>query len=288
MLQTKNDKVFSIITYVIMSIFGLSIILPFFNLLATSLSDPVAVSNGKITFFPVGFNISAYKYVFNNKQFWNGFKSTLFITVVGTFLSLIITTLTAYPLSIKKFKGRKVFLVIFIVTMLFNGGLIPNYILITGLGLRDSYLALILPGLISVYNMLLVKNFFETLPESLMESAKIDGAGELRIFKDILIPLSLPTLATVALFYAVGFWNSYFNGMLYISSPEKMPLQTYLQTLLNMSQIPAHELPPHVADSLTTDSIRAASIFTATVPILVLYPFLQRFFVKGLVLGSDK
>lgn len=288
MIESRSDKVFSVVVYVILTIFGLSIILPFFNLLATSLSDPVAVSNGMISFLPVRFTTGAYRFVINNTQFWNGFRTTVIVTVVGTLGSLVVTTLAAYPLSIKKFKGRKFFLILFIITMLFNGGLIPNYILITALGLQDSIGALILPGLISTYNMLLVKNYFETLPESLYESAKIDGAGELRIFISIVLPLSLPTLATVALFYAVGYWNAYFNGMLYISTPSKMPLQTYLQTLLNMAYIPAHELPPEVANSLSTDSIRAASIFTATVPILILYPFLQRFFVKGLVLGSDK
>ncbi|MDY0211148.1 MAG: carbohydrate ABC transporter permease [Acholeplasma sp.] len=288
MIESRSDKVFSVVVYVLLSIFGLSIILPFFNLLATSLSDPVAVSNGMISFLPVRFTTGAYRFVINNTQFWNGFRTTVIVTGVGTLGSLVVTTLAAYPLSIKKFRGRKFFLILFIITMLFNGGLIPNYILITALGLQDSLGALILPGLISTYNMLLIKNYFETLPESLYESAKIDGAGELRIFVSIVLPLSLPTLATIALFYAVGYWNAYFNGMLYISTPSKMPLQTYLQTLLNMAYIPAHELPPEVANSLSTDSIRAASIFTATLPILILYPFLQRFFVKGLVLGSDK
>ncbi len=288
MIESRSDKVFSVVVYVILTIFGLSIILPFFNLLATSLSDPVAVSNGMISFLPVRFTTGAYRFVINNTQFWNGFRTTVIVTAVGTLGSLVVTTLAAYPLSIKKFRGRKFFLILFIITMLFNGGLIPNYILITALGLQDSLGALILPGLISTYNMLLIKNYFETLPESLYESAKIDGAGELRIFISIVLPLSLPTLATIALFYAVGYWNAYFNGMLYISTPSKMPLQTYLQTLLNMAYIPAHELPPEVANSLSTDSIRAASIFTATLPILILYPFLQRFFVKGLVLGSDK
>lgn len=288
MIESRSDKVFSVVVYVLLSIFGLSIILPFFNLLATSLSDPVAVSNGMISFLPVRFTTGAYRFVINNTQFWNGFRTTVIVTAVGTLGSLVVTTLAAYPLSIKKFRGRKFFLILFIITMLFNGGLIPNYILITALGLQDSLGALILPGLISTYNMLLIKNYYETLPESLYESAKIDGAGELRIFVSIVLPLSLPTLATIALFYAVGYWNAYFNGMLYISTPSKMPLQTYLQTLLNMAYIPAHELPPEVANSLSTDSIRAASIFTATLPILILYPFLQRFFVKGLVLGSDK
>lgn len=288
MKLSKGDRIFTISVYVILTIFGLTIILPFFNLLAVSLSDQVAVSNGEVTLFPVRFTLSAYKFVLDNTQFWNGFKSSVIVTVIGTVLALIVTTLTAYPLSNKKFKGRKAFLIFFIIVMLFNGGLIPNYILITGIGLRDTYAALILPGLLSIYNMLLIKNYFETLPESLIESAKIEGAGELTIFTKIVLPLSLPTLATIGLFYAVGFWNSYFNGMLYISTPSKMPLQTYLQTLLNMSHIPAHELPPDVADSLSTESIRAASIFTATLPILILYPYLQKFFVKGLVVGSEK
>lgn len=288
MIESRSDKVFSVIVYILLSTFGLLIILPFLNLLATSLSDQVAVSNGMVSFWPKRFTLSAYKFVIQNKQFWNGFKTTIFITVVGTLLSMVVTTLTAYPLSLPKFKGRKFFLILFIIVMLFNGGLIPNYLLINQLGLRNNRWALILPGLISTYNMLLVKNYFETLPMALYESAKIDGASEFRIFAYITLPLSLPTLATVALFYAVGFWNSYFSGILYISSPDKMPLQTYLQSLLNMSYIPAHELSPEVAERLSTESIRAASIFTATVPILVLYPFLQKFFVKGLVMGSEK
>ena len=288
MIESRSDKVFSVIVYILLSTFGLLIILPFLNLLATSLSDQVAVSNGMVSFWPKRFTLSAYKFVIQNKQFWNGFKTTIFITVVGTLLSMVVTTLTAYPLSLPKFKGRKFFLILFIIVMLFNGGLIPNYLLINQLGLRNNRWALILPGLISTYNMLLVKNYFETLPMALYESAKIDGASEFRIFVYITLPLSLPTLATVALFYAVVFWNSYFSGILYISSPDKMPLQTYLQSLLNMSYIPAHELSPEVAERLSTESIRAASIFTATVPILVLYPFLQKFFVKGLVMGSEK
>lgn len=288
MKESKGDRLFTVIVYVVLTIFGLSIILPFVHLLSVSLSDQIAVSNNMVTFLPVKPTVSAYRFVIENKQFWNGFKTTLLVTFLGTLGALIVTTLTAYPLSIVKFKGRKFFLVFFIIVMLFSGGLIPNYILIVGLGLRDTYAALILPGLLSVYNMLLIKNFFETLPESLFESAKIDGAGELTIFLKIVLPLSLPTLATISLFYAIGFWNAYFNGMLYISTPSKMPLQTYLQTLLNMSMIPAHELPPDMADSISTETIRAASIFAATVPILILYPFLQKFFVKGLVLGSEK
>ncbi|HOH17806.1 MAG TPA: carbohydrate ABC transporter permease [Bacilli bacterium] len=288
MLESKSDKIFSLVVYIILSIFGLSIIMPFLNLLATSLSDQVAVSNGSVSFWPKNFTWSAYQFVIQNNQFWNGLKTTVFVTLVGTTLALMVTTLAAYPLSLPKFKARKFFLVIFIIVMLFNGGLIPTYLLINQLGLRNNRWALILPSLISTYNMLLVKNYFETLPEALYESAKIDGATEFQIFIKITLPLSLPTLATVALFYAVGFWNAYVNGMLYISTPSKMPLQTYLQTLLNMAYIPAHELSPEVAESLSTESIRAATIFSATIPILVLYPFLQKYFVKGLVLGSDK
>ena len=288
MLESRNDKIFSIIVYIILSIFGLSIILPFFNLLATSLSDQVAVSNGSVSFWPKNFTLSAYQFVIQNEQFWNGLQTTVFVTFVGTALAMVVTTLVAYPLSLPKFRVRKIFLVIFIIVMLFNGGLIPTYLLINQIGLRNNRWALILPSLISTYNMLLIKNYFETLPEALYESAKIDGASEFQIFLKITLPLSLPTLATVALFYAVGFWNAYVNGMLYISTPSKMPLQTYLQTLLNMAYIPAHELSPEAAESLSTVSIRAATIFSATIPILILYPFLQKYFVKGLVLGSDK
>lgn len=286
--QTKADHIFDVINVIILSLLAFSMILPFINLLAVSLSSQVEISSGRVSFWPRGFTDTAYRFVLQESLFWSGMKVSLFVTIVGTVLAMIVTTMAAYPLSRKTFRERKFFMILFIITMVFSGGLVPSYLLVLFLGLRDNIWALILPGLVSTYNMLLIKNYFETLPEEILESAKIDGANEFQIFINIVLPLSLPTMATVALFYAVGFWNAYFGGVLYISTPSKQPLQTYLRGLLALSYIPIHDLPPEIAERLSTDSIRAATVFSATVPILILYPFLQKYFVKGLVVGSDK
>jgi putative aldouronate transport system permease protein len=288
MLESRGDKIFNVVNVIILFILAISMVVPFVNLLAVSLSSRDAVTNGIVTFWPRELTFSAYKFVMQDSMFWTGLKNSIFITLVGTLLSLVVTSLAAYPLSKINFKHRKFFLIMFIVTMVFSGGLIPTFLLIKLVGLYNNIWVFILPGVISAYNMLLVKNYFETLPDSLSESAKIDGANEFQIFLKIYLPLSLPTMATVGLFYAVGYWNSYFAGIMYISSPSLKPLQTYLYDLLTISYIPAHELPMDIALTLSTESVRAATVFASTVPILIVYPFLQKYFVKGLVVGSDK
>jgi putative aldouronate transport system permease protein len=288
MLESRGDKIFNVINASILFVISISMLVPFVNLLAVSLSDRNSVTRGLVSFWPKGFTLNAYMFVMQDTQFWSGLRVSLFVTIVGTFLSLIVTAFAAYPLSKSYFKQRKIFLIFFIITMVFSGGLIPTFLLIKQVGLYDNIWVFILPVIINAYNMLLVKNYFETLPDSLSESAKIDGANEFKIFTRIYMPLSLPTMATVGLFYAVGYWNAYFPGIMYISSPSLKPLQTYLYDLLSISYIPAHELPMEIAMTLSTDSVRAATVFASTIPILIVYPFLQKYFVKGLVVGSDK
>jgi putative aldouronate transport system permease protein len=224
-------------------------------------------------------------------MFANAFKNSVIVTVCGTALSLFMTSLTAYPLSKPRLRGRKFFILIFVFTMLFSGGLIPTYLLIRNLHLINTLPVLFLPAMVSVFNMLVIKNYFEGLPDALEESAKMDGASNFRILFQIFLPLSLPVLATIALFYAVAFWNDYFMSMIYINSPELKPLQLYLKELLasaNNVFLQLDKIDVDRAMNVSPQAIQAASIMVATVPILLVYPFLQKYFVKGVLLGSVK
>lgn len=289
-LRTRGERIFHGIIVVIMILFCISILVPFLNILATSFSGLGPISAGEVTIFPKDFTTDAYKFLLNDSQFFKSFFISVSITVIGTLCSLTVTTLCAYPLSKPKLKYRRKIQYYFVFTMMFGGGLIPSFMLIKALGLYDTYWVLFVPSIMSVYNMILIKNFMEGLPESLEESAKIDGATNFQIFRKIVLPLSVPVLATIGLFFAVGYWNSYFPGIMYINSPDLKPLQTFLyemQSLVNSISTMAPEEQAKYA-GLTSSSIQSAAIVATTVPILVVYPFLQKYFVKGLVVGSEK
>ncbi|MFC9776453.1 carbohydrate ABC transporter permease [Paenibacillus chitinolyticus] len=286
---TWSEKLFHLINYTLFILFGLATLLPFLNLISKSLSDESAVISGQVSLFPIGFQLSTYAYVLQDQMFLNSFKISITITVVGTLLSLFLTTITAYPLSKTRLRGRKWLLLAFIFTMLFSGGLIPMYLLMQNLNLVNTLPALFLPAMVNVYNMLIIKNYFEGLPESLEESAKMDGASNLRILFSIMLPLSMPVLATIGLFFAVYFWNDYFAAMIYITNPSLKPMQLFLKELLISST--GDFLRNNNLDSsmnTTPQSIQAASILLATLPILLVYPFLQKYFVKGVLVGSVK
>jgi putative aldouronate transport system permease protein len=223
-----------------------------------------------------------------DSMFLNSLKISIILTLVGTFLSLLVTTVTAYPLSKPNLRGRKWLLLMFIFTMLFSGGLIPMYLLMQNLHLVNKLPVLFLPGMVNVFNMLIIKNYFEGLPDGLEESAKLDGAGNIRVLVSVVLPLSLPVLATIALFFAVGYWNDYFASMIYITNPELKPLQLYLKELLVASSGDFLKDNIDAALNTTPQSIQAASILLATIPILLVYPFLQKYFVKGVLVGSVK
>lgn len=288
-----GEKIFTIFNYTFFVLYGIATLFPFLNLIAKSFSGESAVISGKVTIWPVDFQTGTYQYVLGNKLFINSFKVTIFITVVGSFMCLFMTALSAYPLSKPRLRGRGAFMIIFIFTMLFSGGLIPHYLLIQRLGLINKVWALILPGLVSVYNMLIIKSSFESIPDSIEESAKLDGASNVTILFKIILPLSKPVLATIALFFAVGFWNSYFSAMMYITKPELKPLQLYLKELLYstmdvLSKSGTGPIDVDKAMNTTPEAVQAASIVTATVPIICVYPFLQKYFVKGVMIGSVK
>ncbi|WJH33453.1 carbohydrate ABC transporter permease [Paenibacillus aurantius] len=286
--SSVGEKLFQAINIVIFVLLGLTTVFPFLNLIAKSFSSEAAVVSGMVTLFPIDFQVGTYKYVASSSMFLNAFMVSVTVTVIGSFLALFMTTLAAYPLSKPRLRGRKFFILMYLFTMLFSGGLIPTYLLIHSLGLIDKLPVLFLPFMISVYNMLIIKSYFESLPEGLEESAKIDGASNMTILVRIVLPLSLPVLATITLFYAVQFWNDYFTSLLYINSSSLKPLQLYLKELFVSSTDTFLRDNVEANLNVSPQSIQAASIMLATLPILLVYPFLQKYFVKGVLIGSVK
>jgi putative aldouronate transport system permease protein len=282
------EKVFTVFNYVFFILLGLSTIFPFVNLIAKSLSSEAAVVSGMVSLYPIDFQIGTYKYVASNAMFLNAFTISITVTFIGSLLSLFMTTLAAYPLSKPRLRGRKFFIILYLFTMLFSGGLIPTYLLMHTLHLIDKLPVLFLPYMINVYNMLIIKNYFEGLPDSLEESAKIDGASNMTILWRIILPLSMPVLATIGLFYAVTYWNDYFTSLIYINSADMKPLQLYLKELFVSSTDAFLRTNVDASLNVSPQSIQAASIILATLPIVIVYPFLQKYFVKGVLVGSVK
>jgi len=295
MVQDKSlgRKLFLIANYSILFLTSLFCILPFVNLLAVSFSGSAAVAAGDVVFWPVDFTTKAYEFALEGGQFLQSFWVSTQRVVLGTIVNLILMVLTAYPLSKTKEKvmGRGIYMGFFVLTMLFNGGLIPSYLIVVKAGLIDSIWSLILPGAMPVYSMIILMNFIRSLPEEIEESATIDGAGPMQILIRILLPLLKPALATVGLFTIVGHWNSWFDGIIYMNNPDNYPLQSYLQTLLlsfDQIMLRAGTDYSELLAQMNVRTGRAAQLFLGTVPILVVYPFLQKYFTKGLVLGSVK
>jgi putative aldouronate transport system permease protein len=287
MKKTNGERAFAVVNYIVLTVIGLLALMPFLNVIAKSVSTETAVVAGRVSFYPIGFQLNAYKYVLQQGTFLSSLQVSLFITAVGTLISMVVTILTAYPLS-KRIRGRKWILLVFIFTMLFKGGIIPDYFLMRGLGLLNNVWSLIFPHLLIVFNMLVMKSFFETLPESLEEAAIMDGAGYLRIVFSIVVPLSLPVIATITLFYAVAYWNNFFFALLYITRPDLKPLQLYLFEIITESKMTFEDISINQLMNISPGSIRAATVIVSTVPILLVYPYLQRHFVKGLIIGSVK
>jgi len=244
--------------------------------------------------WPKSFTLESYKYIFNTQVLLKSFGITVFVTVVGTFLNLLFTATGAYGLSKTHVPGHKIMLWLIIIPMLFGAGLIPMYILLKNLGLLNSIWVLILPKLVASFNLILMRNFFWSIPESLEESARIDGASEFRVLWSVILPLSKPVIATVGLFYAVGHWNDFFTGLFFISDNSKWPLQMVLRSIiidfnmLNMGTQNTNTLNDASKLVVQPENIKAATIIFAIVPILIVYPFLQKYFVKGIMLGSVK
>nr|WP_197997932.1 MULTISPECIES: carbohydrate ABC transporter permease [Paenibacillus] len=265
-------------------------ILPLVHILAVSFSGKAAASANLVTLWPIDFTVDAYTKTFGNSNFLSALWISVQRTVLGTLLSMTLVFLTAYPLSKESlhFKGRSLYAWFFIFTMLFSGGLIPSYILIQKLGLINTMWALILPGAVAVWNLILMMNFFRNVPKELEEAAFIDGANHITTLFKIYLPVSMPAIATISLFTMVGQWNSWFDGLIYMNDASKYPLATLMQTIIVQQDFSNMNVDATQLQNMSQRTVNAAQIFIGALPILLVYPFLQRFFVKGIVLGAVK
>ena len=292
--QEKKQSIWTpgqIILMIVIALTSLTCLLPFINVAAVSFSSKSAILRGDVTFWPVEFETTAYKAIFSDSAMIRSLVFTVIITLVYTLFSMILTILMAYPLTKRRLHGRKFFNFLALFTMYFSGGTIPIYLNIKELGLLDTPWALILPGMLSTYNMIILKSFFAALPGELEEAAIIDGANDFKVLLDIYLPLSMASLATLTLFYAVGKWNSFQDALYYISTKAYQPLQLKLYHIIKGSQavdIAAMEGGSSAVASSVSESIEPATIIFATLPILVVYPFVQRYFVAGVTIGAVK
>lgn len=290
--ESKSRKTFLIANGTILILYAFICLIPFFNLLAVSLSSASAVESGNVTFFPVEFTLNAYEFLLAKKEFFTAFGYSVLRVVLGTAISMVVMILCAYPLSRDdgEFTGRKFYAGFFIVTMFFSGGLVPTFVIISKLNLLNKIWALVLPTAMNAWNMVLLINFFRQVPKEMIEAAKVEGAGHMTILIKMVLPVSLPALATVILFTAVQHWNAWFDGVIYMN-PEKFPLQSYIYNMINEYNTLAQSTDPEkqaLLENLPGKTLRSAQIFVAMLPIMLVYPFAQKYFVKGLVMGSVK
>ncbi|MBT2696572.1 carbohydrate ABC transporter permease [Bacillus sp. ISL-40] len=265
-------------------------VLPLLNMVSISFSDRVAAQANEVGLLPVNFNVSAYQVLLGDAQFWRSFMISVERVVLGTSLNMLLTILMAYPLSKNKreFGARNIYMNLLIFAMLFSGGMIPTFLVVKNLGLIDSIWSLILPGAVPIFNVILLMNFFKSIPGSLEEAAIMDGATKLKVLFKVYLPISLPALATISLFSIVGHWNDYFSGLLYINKAANYPLQTYIQQLnIDVTKITDVSQLKAVA-AISNQTLNAAKIVVSTIPVLLIYPFLQKYFTSGLVIGSVK
>lgn len=291
-IQSHSEKVFAAVMYILVTLVALTMLFPLLNIISLSFSSERAVVSNEVGIWPVEFTTNTYVQVAKTTPIFLAMKNTVWLTLVGTAISMFCTVCTAYALSKKRLFGRQFFLGVITFTMIVSAGLIPNFILIKDLGLMNTYWAIWLPGAISTWNMLVMKTFFSALPDSMEESAVIDGANDLRILWSIVLPLSIPSIATITLFYAVGFWNSYFNVTLYISKSGMKVLQQVLHEVISKSNDVMAQVQLDSTDALVqpmaSESVQGAAIVIATLPIMCVYPFLQKYFVKGVMIGAIK
>lgn len=289
-----SEKFVSGLAYVMMTVFSLVAILPCLHVISKAFSRGTYVTQGAVWFWPRGFQLETIKYILFETPFFTALKNTLIVTGVGTLISVVVSITTAYPLSKPSFKGRKVITLLYVFSMVFFGGLVPAYMVVQMLGILDTYAALILPFAIVQFNMFIVKNYFEGLPETIEESARIDGAGDMKILASIVCPMSTPVIATVTLLYAINYWNNYFHAMMYTKSPSMKTLQVYLYDLIKsgagfLENLSSSGLTTSsMSVNITSEGLVAAAVTLSIIPIIALYPFIQRYLIKGITIGSVK
>lgn len=286
--KEKSSIVFDILNHLFLIVVALICILPIFYVIISSLVSPDELLARKVVLFPRKIDFSAYKYLFSSATLLRSLGISVLITVVGTAINIVMTILAAYPLSKKRLRGKDAFIFLIVVTMLFNGGMIPSYMVVNGLHLTNTLWSLWLPGAISAYNMMLLKNFFQQLPAELEEATTIDGCNEFQTLILIILPLSIPSIATFSLFYAVGHWNSYFNAILYINNDKLWPIQVWLRQIVLLASGGFSDSTTNDVTSTISQNIQYAVIVFATLPILLVYPFIQKYFTKGVMVGSIK
>jgi len=296
-MQVRKVTTFDIINIGFLVFITLLIIYPLYFTIIASFSDPYQVMRGEVLFFPKGLNLNAYKNILKNDEIWTGYLNTFFYTVSGTLYAIAVTVPCAYALSKKGLKGRNIIMGIFVFTMYFGGGLIPYYLLIKSLGLIDTAAVMVVPSAMSVFNMIVTRTFFQTnLSDELYEAAKIDGCSEFGIFLRIALPLSGAIIAVIALFYAVGQWNSFFSALLFLDNRRLYPLQLVLRNILirnqsmkiDITSMRAEELQAQIKEAFMAETMKYSLIFISSLPVLVAYPFVQKYFVKGVMIGAIK
>ncbi|MDQ0857469.1 carbohydrate ABC transporter permease [Bacillus sp. V2I10] len=292
MTNRSSDKVFNFVNYLLLAIITLLVLYPLYFVLSASVSDPLYVLRGEMWLLPKDINFDAYKKVFMNDDILNGFWNTIKYTTVGTAINVVMTTMAAFPLSRKDFMGRNLIMGFLVFTMFFSGGLIPSYLLIKELGMLDTFWVMVIPNAVAIWNIIIMRTFFQTtIPIELQESAMIDGCSNIQILIKIVLPLSMPVIAVMVLFYAVGHWNSYFNALIYLQDRELFPLQLILREILIQSQ--TDEMVKATSESfvkqqLSVEGLKYAVLVVSNIPMMLLYPFLQRYFVKGFMIGAIK
>ncbi|OXM84426.1 carbohydrate ABC transporter permease [Paenibacillus rigui] len=287
--NSLGKYVFDIINAILLIAFALITFIPFVHVISSSFASVAEYNSKNFLLIPTEFSLKAYEYIFTTNALPKSLGITVFITVTGTLVSLLFTTLFAYPLSRRRFHFRRTIMFLVVFTMIFQGGMIPEYLVVKALGLLNSYGSLIIPRAIIAFYLIIMINFFRNIPEELEESAKMDGCGDLRMLFRIMIPLSLPAISTLTLFYAVFQWNTYMHAILYINDTEKWPIQVLLRQIVMVSQAGFVEQGSVEGESsIPPDTVKMAVITVATLPILLVYPFLQKYFAKGALVGSVK
>ncbi|MEC0240117.1 carbohydrate ABC transporter permease [Paenibacillus dokdonensis] len=290
--ESKGDRLFIFFIYLFLSLVLVIVAVPLIYILSSSVSSPQAVVSGKVWLFPVDFTLDGYKAVFHNPQIGVGYLNSLFYTVVGTAINVALTIMLGYPLAKKTLYGRNFFMVLLVITMMFDGGLIPYYLVVKDLHLLDTRWAMILPGALGVFQVIVARTFFQTtIPDELAEAAELDGCSDIRFIFSIVLPLSKPIIAVMTLMYAVGHWNAYFDALIFLRKPDLFPLQIILRNILILNTVDASmmaNVSQVQAQQGLKDLLKYSLIVVASAPVLIIYPFVQKHFVKGVMIGSLK
>lgn len=288
MILTKGYKTFNVINIIFLTVLGLTMVLPLLHVIAQSFSNSVAINKGEVYFWPVNFTTANYASILSDASIWVAFRNSIIITVGGTIINLIATASLAYPLSRQEYLGRKVILIMVLITLIFHAPLIPNYLLLKELKLLNTLWVLMIPTAISAYNLFVMRSFFMNLPNELFDSARIDGCSEVGMVWRIVLPLSKPAMASMGIMYAVGNWNTYSAAIYYINSRALIPLQVRLREMIITDQFGGQDSALDSVVNLSPEGMKMAVIVIATIPIMLIYPFLQKHFIKGMLVGSIK